>query len=65
MIIYIQSTNNTREDKIMTTLFDFLQDANTLQTLPKQTIIWNGKEYENPLFEGFEAEFSFNKSDLN
>ena len=49
----------------MTTLFDFLQDANRLQTLPKQTIIWNGKEYENPLFEGFEAEFSFNKSDLN
>jgi hypothetical protein len=49
----------------MTTLFDFLQDANTLQTLPKQTIIWNGKEYENPLFERFEAEFSFNKSDLN
>lgn len=45
----------------MTTLFDFLQDANAPQTLPKQTIIWNGKEYENPLFEGFEAEFGFDK----
>lgn len=45
----------------MTTLFNFLQDANAPQTLPKQTIIWNGKEYENPLFEGFEAEFSFDK----
>lgn len=45
----------------MTTLFNFLQDANAPQTLQKQTIIWNGKEYENPLFEGFEAEFGFDK----
>lgn len=57
----IQSTDNIIEDKIMTTLFDHLQEPCAPQTLPKQTIIWNGKEYENPLFEGFEAEFSFNK----
>lgn len=45
----------------MATLFHYLQDANPVPVPPKQTVIWNGIKYENPLFDGFNAEFSFNK----
>ena len=45
----------------MTTLFNYLQDANAIPVPQKQTVIWNSVKYENPLFEGFGAEFSFDR----
>lgn len=45
----------------MTTLFSYLQDATPIPVSQKQTVIWNGVKYENPLFDGFKTEFSFNK----
>ena len=43
----------------MTTLFNFLKTANTPRVLQNQTVIWNGVEYNTPLFSGFEAWFGF------
>ena len=44
----------------MTTLFNFLKTANTPRVLQNQTVIWNGVEYNTPLFSGFETGFGFN-----
>ena len=43
----------------MTTLFNFLKTANTPRVLQNQTVIWNGIEYNTPLFSGFESGFGF------
>lgn len=49
----------------MTNLSDFLTVRHPIPNeQQKRTIIWNGVEYENPLFSGFDMDFSFRNEQL-